>query len=218
MCWFELRGPVRVCACSPRAAEDWCSRPSPGGSWATSIWLYNGRAREQILAGQLGEHNGRPAYDIWTSFEAHASRTGAAEPVISASKLPWKIDSGSTRPWTETYTFEEPRARGRQSVGANSIRGLMPCSISRAMEVTAARIDGAPAELLFRESERSRVDKYMTRTTCFRLLIPRYYESSPGRCMQIEFDEEGSGHFSRRAIRSTLLAPAPTGIRAALGT
>ena len=44
--------------------------------------LYNGRAREQILAGQLGEHDGHPGrYDIWTSFEAHASRTGAAEPV-----------------------------------------------------------------------------------------------------------------------------------------
>jgi hypothetical protein len=146
--------------------------------------LYNGRAREQILAGQLGEHDGHPAYDIWTSFEAHASRTGAAEPVSPLFTVDrFQIDAaldGSLR--------MKATVRADIKVGANAVRGL-PFAISRAMEVTAARVDGVPAELLFRESERGRAVRY-DENDPFLLLPPA--NLSPATVHQVEFDEEGS--------------------------
>ena len=146
--------------------------------------LYNGRAREQILAGQLGEHDGHPAYDIWTSFEAHASRTGAAEPVAPLFTVDrFQIDAA-----LDGNLRMKATVHADVKVGANAVRAL-PFAISRAMEVTAARIDGVPAELLFRESERGRAVRY-DENDPFLLLPPA--NLSPATVHQVEFDEEGS--------------------------
>src|SRR5580700_3171073 len=40
--------------------------------------LYDPRAREQIVAGQMAEHATRLRYNIWTSFMSRSVRTGAA--------------------------------------------------------------------------------------------------------------------------------------------
>jgi hypothetical protein len=146
--------------------------------------LYNGRAREQILAGQLGERNGHPAYDIWTSFEARTSRTGAS----SAFVPPFTVERFQIDAALDGNLRIKATVHAAVKVSANPVRGL-PFAISRGMEVTAARIDGAPAELLFRESERGRAVRYDENDPF--LVVPA--ESLPAATVhQIEFDEEGS--------------------------
>src|SRR6202034_3911573 len=41
--------------------------------------LYDPRAREQIVAGQVADHAARLRYNIWSSFMARSVRTGAAK-------------------------------------------------------------------------------------------------------------------------------------------
>ncbi|HWZ31513.1 MAG TPA: hypothetical protein VNX18_09290, partial [Bryobacteraceae bacterium] len=38
--------------------------------------IYDPRSREQIVAGQMAERNGRLTYNVWTSFAARSVRTG----------------------------------------------------------------------------------------------------------------------------------------------
>ncbi len=145
--------------------------------------LYSGRAREQILAGQLGERNGRPAYDIWTNFEARSSRMGAASAPDAFTTDSIRIDAA-----LDTNVRMTATVRVAMKVGANPIRAL-PFSISRAMQVTGARIDGAPAELLFLDSVRGQALRY-DENEPFLLLPPNGL--SAASVHQIEFDEEGS--------------------------
>jgi hypothetical protein len=113
--------------------------------------LYDPGAREQILAGQLAERDSRLVYNVWTSFAARSARTAAATPApprfgLSRFRIDAALDSDL-----------RVRATTRLSlrVGANSMRAF-PFAITRAMRVTAARIDGEPAELFFRDSVRGR--------------------------------------------------------------
>lgn len=144
--------------------------------------LNSGRAREQIFAGHLGERNGRPAYDIWTSFEARGFRAGAANtPPFSTNSV--RIDAA-----LDSSVRMRATVRVAIKVGANPIRAL-PFSVSRAMRVTTARIDGAPAELLFLDSARGQALGY-DENAPFLLLPPDGL--SAGTVHRIEFDEEGS--------------------------
>ena len=60
--------------------------------------LYDPRAREQIVAGQLSDHATRPRYNIWTSFMARAVRTGAVKRVEPGFALThFSIDASSIR-------------------------------------------------------------------------------------------------------------------------
>ena len=146
--------------------------------------LYNGGAREQILAGQLGERNGRPAYDIWTNFEARSSRAATAiAPDPSFTTNNFRIDAA-----LDSNLRMKATVHAAVKVGANAIRGL-PFAISRAMQVTAARVDGAPAELLFLDSARGQALRYVENDPF--LLLPADGLSAAS-VHQIEFDEEGS--------------------------
>jgi hypothetical protein len=104
--------------------------------------LYDPRSREQIMAGQLSEREGRIAYNVWTSFAARSNRNGSAKP-----QEPWftlgnyRIDAS-----VETDLRMKATSRIQVRVGPRALRGF-PFDISKAMHVTAARIDGAPVEL-----------------------------------------------------------------------
>ncbi|MGH9558422.1 MAG: M1 family metallopeptidase [Bryobacteraceae bacterium] len=113
--------------------------------------VFDPRAREEILAGQLTERNGRSAYNVWTSFAARSARNqkpAPAEPWFAISN--YKIDA-SLDP--DLRMKVETRATAR--IGDRPLR-VFPFEISHAMQIDSVRIDGVPAELLFKQSPRGR--------------------------------------------------------------
>ena len=113
--------------------------------------LYDPRAREQIVAGQLGERNGQVAYNVWTSFPALKSRKEAAKPrepryTVSAFEIDAALDPDLRMKAT---------TRARVRVGKRDLR-VFAFEISQAMQVDSVKIDGAPAELFFQDSVRGR--------------------------------------------------------------
>ncbi len=113
--------------------------------------LYDPRSREQIVAGQLAERNGRMNYSVWTSFPSRSARQGAVKPEPNWFSLSnFRINAALDSDLKMNAT-----TRVRVRVGPHGLR-VFPFDISQAMHVTSAKIDGAPAELLFQESVRGR--------------------------------------------------------------
>jgi len=113
--------------------------------------LFDPRAREQIVAGQLKERGGRDGYDVWTSFASRSAREGSA---------------GQHAPWFTTSSFRIDASLDNDlkmkvdthvnvRVGPRPLR-VFPFEISQAMTVDTVKIDGAPAELLAQDSVRGR--------------------------------------------------------------
>ena len=146
--------------------------------------FYDARAGEQVIAGRMAEHNNRPAYDIWTSFPARSSRSGASPPPSPGFVFPrYRIDAS-----LDASLRLKANARISIDIRGGAIRAL-PFEVSRAIEITGARVDGAPAEVLFRESSRARALR-TDENDAFLLIAPE--PLTAGSIHQVEFDEEGS--------------------------
>jgi hypothetical protein len=146
--------------------------------------LYDPYSPEQILAGQLRERNQRVVYDVWTSFAARRFRTGSLtlpEPPFTLSQF--RIDAS-----LDENLRLRAVTRVSMKIGAQPRRAFA-FEVSRAEQVTAARIDGAPAELLIRESTRSRALR-ADENDVFLLTAPDFL--TPGSVHQVEFEHEGA--------------------------
>jgi len=145
---------------APRIAGDLLSPGRPDGLLFAAIGgktlgnfdvVYDPAATEQILAGQLMERNQRISYDIWTSFVARRFRTAATPPeAFGFSLTKFRIEAT-----LDDNLGLRATTRVTVKIGSRPLRAFA-FQISRAEQVTAARIDGVPAELLTRESARSR--------------------------------------------------------------
>ena len=146
--------------------------------------FYDARAGEQVLAGRVGEHNNRPTYDIWTSFPARSSRNGTPPPSSG--------DFVSERVQIDASLDADLRLKATTSVSiqvrSHAVRAL-PFEVSRSIEIKAARIDGAPAELLFRDASSARTVR-TDENDAFLLIAPE--PLSAGSAHRIDFEEEGS--------------------------
>ncbi len=113
--------------------------------------LFDPRAREQIVAGQLAEHASRFRYNIWTSFLSRAVRTGTAKRIEPGFALPhYSIDAS-----LDSTLHMKASTTVRVKVGDAGLRSF-PFEISGAMKVTSVRVDGAPVELFTSDSLRER--------------------------------------------------------------
>ncbi|HML18296.1 MAG TPA: M1 family aminopeptidase [Bryobacteraceae bacterium] len=113
--------------------------------------VYDPRAEEQIVAGQLTERNGRAAYNVWASFPALSSRRGATKPLDPWYTVPaFQIDAAIHPDLSMKATTRE-----RLRVGNRDLR-VFGFEVSQAVEVESVKIDGAPAELFFQDSVRGR--------------------------------------------------------------
>ncbi len=175
-----------------RMIEDLMVPPGEGGMMFFALnsrqagnfdMLYDPRSREQIVAGQLAEHNGRLNYNIWTSFSARSARNTPAKP---------------TPPWFTLANFRigasfdpdlrmKATTRVRVKNGSKELR-LFPFEISTAMRVTSAKIDGVPAELFFQESIRGRALRGNDNDV-FLVVAPE--PLAPGTEHEFEFEHEG---------------------------
>jgi hypothetical protein len=118
--------------------------------------LYDPTSQDQILVGKLADRDNRTYFDTWTSFQARSVRSAAASGNAAALRgISYALDNiridttiapdlamqGVTR---ATLSFQDPRPRS-----------VVPFSLSPHMRITAASIDGRPAEVFDRQSLRS---------------------------------------------------------------
>jgi Peptidase family M1 domain len=113
--------------------------------------LYDPRAREQIVAGQLADPGTHVRYNIWTSFMARSVRTGAAKRIEPGfSLVHFSIDAA-----LDASLHMKATTIVRLRVGKAALRSF-PFEIAARMKVTSVRVDGTPAELFARDSVRER--------------------------------------------------------------
>jgi hypothetical protein len=113
--------------------------------------LYDPRAREQIVAGQLADHASRLRYNIWTSFMSRSVRTGAAKRIEPGFSLThFSIDAA-----LDANLHMKASTTIKLRVGKAALRSF-PFEIAGRMKVTSVRVDGTPAELSTRDSVRER--------------------------------------------------------------
>lgn len=145
--------------------------------------VYDPIAPEQILAGQLMDRNQHVEYDVWTSFVARRFRSGSIPPPEPAFSLnQFRIEAS-----LDENLRMRAVTRAALKVGSKPLRAF-PFEVSRAEQVTAARIDGVPAELLIRESTRSRALR-ADENDVFLLTTPDFLAA--GSVHQVEFEHEG---------------------------
>ncbi|MBZ5674729.1 MAG: hypothetical protein LAP61_10825 [Acidobacteriia bacterium] len=146
--------------------------------------IYDPAASEQVVVGQLMERGQRVVYDVWTRFAARRFRSGAAAPPDPLFSL--------TQFRIEASLDENLRlravTRATLKIGSQPLRAFA-FEVSRAEQVTAARMDGAPVELLISESTRSRALR-ADENDVFLLTTPDAL--APGSVHKVEFEHEGA--------------------------
>ncbi len=146
--------------------------------------IYDPRSREQIVAGQLAERNGRLTYNVWTSFASRSMRNGTShQPAEWFSLSDYRIDAA-----LDNELAMKAVTRVKLRVGARPLRGF-PFDISTAMRVTSAKIDGVPAEVFTRESLRGRALRGSENDV---FLVVAAEALSPESAHEFEFEHEGA--------------------------
>ena len=145
--------------------------------------MYDPLSDDQIVVGRLNERAGFWAYDVWTGFPARSIRTGAVAPY----EPPFRITSYRISASLDDSLALKATTRATILVGDKPGRALT-FGISRAERVTAARLDGAPVELLYEESERSRALR-ANENDLFLVVTPQFL--APGSTHELEIDHEG---------------------------
>ena len=116
--------------------------------------LYDPRAREQLVAGQLAFRNERQYFDIWTSFESRSFRNGRKKAAVTSLFIPditieATVDKDLHLTAKTKMTLAPKEAAER----------VLAFDISRRMRITEARLDGVPVEVFSRESLRASLMK-----------------------------------------------------------
>jgi len=146
--------------------------------------VYEPRAAEQIVVGQLKNQNNFTFFDVWTSFEAAPFRKGVRkrlEPEFTVKD--YRIDA-ALEPNLRLGVVT--RVKVRLSASGES---ALPFDLTGRMTVSSATIDGEPAEVLQPESLRSNLIRN-NGSNLFLLVAPRPLE--PGRDHEVEFHHEGA--------------------------
>ncbi len=146
--------------------------------------IYDPRSRDQIEAGQMVERNGKPVYNVWTSFTAQSVRKNPSAqigPAFTASD--YRIEAA-----LDSDLGMKAVTRLKVKVGDRPMRGF-PFEISGAMHVTSAKIDGVAADV-FSEPSVSAHGYRMNDNNVFLVTAPDALES--GSEHEFEVAHEGS--------------------------
>ncbi len=114
--------------------------------------IFDPRAREQIVAGQLAERNGRLNYNIWTSFTARSARNAQTPPKPEPAWFTlsnFRIDAAFDADLRMNAVTKVHVKTTRQT-------RVFPFDISQSIRVVSAKVDGQPAELFRQDSLRTR--------------------------------------------------------------
>jgi hypothetical protein len=110
--------------------------------------MHDPASREQVLVGQVASPGGRPAFEVWCSFESRSVRQAPRRRPEPLSAPEYVIDTSLDSNLRLTVD-----ARIKIRVKGQPMRAL-PFLISSRMRVTEAKLDGKPIEVFTRESIR----------------------------------------------------------------
>src|SRR5579859_2230716 len=146
--------------------------------------VYEPRAAEQIVVGQLKYQNNFTFFDVWTSFEAAPFRKGARKPPEPEFIVKdYRIDA-TVEPSLQLRVVTRVKVALSESG-----ESALPFDLTGRMTVSSATIDGEPAEVLQPESLRSNLIRN-NGSNLFLVVAPRPLE--PGRDYEVEFHHEGA--------------------------
>jgi hypothetical protein len=145
--------------------------------------VYDPSAPEQIQVGQVNFRENRAYFDVWTSFQSRAFRSGARrfEPVAEPLK-DYRIEA-VLGPDLEL----EATTRARLETGPRSYP-VLHFEISDAMHVSAVRIDGEACEVFEREALRDNLLRGLG-NKLFLAVPPQ--PLAAGRSYEVEFQHRG---------------------------
>src|SRR5262249_37931624 len=147
--------------------------------------VYDLRSREQITIGHTASRDNRAFSDIGTSFEPRSVRNRQRSvPAPELEVKDFRIDATVVPPDLRLNVVTRVKI-----VAASGAGRALPFELSRSMRVTAAAVDGQPAEVFARDSIRSNLIHDQGNELI--LLVPPQ-SLEPGRAYEIEFHHEGS--------------------------
>ena len=149
-------------------ADLWSARPSETGLAFFAVSgktlgnfdiLADARAGHRIVVRQQIERDGHDAFNVWTDFFPRPS--AGAKPVAAPARREPEFTVSHYHSDAEIGNDLAVKAVTRLALrtGADPLRAF-PFEIARAMEVSAVRIDGAPAELMRDDSRRGRITAF----------------------------------------------------------
>lgn len=152
------------------------------------------RQEQQIMAGQLRDHNGGESrYDMWTHFSARSVRTGKGKVLEDGFKVRhYRIDTSILGMSGDTSGSQGLKLKAVTDATirvGESPRRVFPFQVSRAIQVKSVQVDGKPAELLFRETARGRALQ-ADQNEPFVVVVPE--PLAAGSEHVVEFQHEGS--------------------------
>ena len=112
--------------------------------------LYDPTAQDQILVGKLGYRDNRSYFNTWTAFQARSFRNGASPRVVG-----YTLENIRIQATIQPDLTMQAVTRATLTLERRQPRTVVPFSLSRNMRVSAATVDGKPAEVFDRESLRS---------------------------------------------------------------
>ena len=143
---------------------------------------YDARSYEQLNAGQIITRDGKTWSDTWTSFSVK-SRRNLPPPAPEEEILSYRIQAS-----LDASLALHCITRIRIRVTSDS-RYAIPFDLSAQMRATAATIDGVPAEVYSRESDRS---GFVRDSGNELLLVVPARPLEPGSEHEIEIHHEGN--------------------------
>ena len=108
---------------------------------------YDRSAREQIVMGKLNTRDNLLYFDVWTSFVARSYRNRAIEPDL-------KLDDFRIEATLQPDLSLSVVTRVKAKAGRAALP-VLAFDVAHPMRISAALVDGRPAEVLQRESMRS---------------------------------------------------------------
>ena len=167
----------------PSAREGFFYATVSGKTLGNFDLTFEPRTREQITVGQLARRDNRDYFDVWTSFLARPWRTQGRPLFADAVSVTDVRIEATLQPSLHMNAVTRMTVVPAKSVGT-----ALAFDISHRMKVTAAKVDGEPAEVFMRDSLRANAlrgnDNEM-----FLVVSPRPLE--PGKPHDIEFTHEG---------------------------
>ncbi len=142
------------------------------------------RMEQSTLAGQISSRDSGTRYDIWAHFAARSRRI---------SKQTIQEDEFKIRRYDIDASIEpdlklKASSRATIQIGKEAI-SVLPFDVSRAIEIGGVRVDGKPAEVLFRETTRARALR-ADENESFLVIAPE--PLSAGSTHTVEFQHGGS--------------------------
>jgi hypothetical protein len=176
---FESR--VVLDLLTPGASKGFFEAVIQGKTLGNFDVVYDSRAYEQLVAGQVTTRNGGTWWDTWTSFVSRSHR-GLPPPHAEEEILSYKIDA-TLDPALNMHCVTRMRIRTREESS-----NVLALDLSGRMRAVSAKIDGVPVEVYERESLRTGL---VQNTGNELLLLLPAQPLQPGSQHEIEIEHDG---------------------------